>query len=337
MQPPVAEGVVRVVIMGSKGPMNAKAASLLIDGGGELNMRKLQQELHQALDEDQRLTRVDVVKKRAVRTVGSYEEFKNLVACAHLRPLTRKDIQNVAQRTQVWTTTSSRAAGMINVKRNERNGRNSNALYELQDEYDRKNAATTMHGNQNSSSSIPSSSSATATTPLTFEREWQQLAKAGKTNHEKLSLLSAGGASSLNRCYVMGKEKREMNADVFGDVVVVLWEALQEEEGSGGGSRKMEEYDGHEGREEKTGVDLITDVLEVLHVLTKIDRIQITLALLSKSQREAMSALLGRLEREKREGKDERRQRMEEVQRAFSFLARGGGRKLEEARDTVTL
>eukprot|EP00624_Nannochloropsis_granulata_P003501 evm.model.NODE_27811_length_5902_cov_29.012707.1 len=291
------------------------------------------QHKHQALDEDQRLTRVDAVKKRAVRTVGSYEEFKNRVACAHLRPLSRKDIQNVAQRTQVWTTTSSSAGGMINVKRKERKGGDCNALCGQQDAHVGKtNAAKTKNGIRNSSSSFSSSSTATATTPLTFEREWQQLAKAGKTNQEKLSLLhSAGGASFLRRCYVMGKKKREMNADVLGDLVMVLREGLQEEEGGERGSREKEEYGGYKGEENKTGAGLTTDALEILHVLTQIDRGQITFALLSRPQREAMGELLGLLERDEKVEEKGRRQRMKEVQRAFSFLARGGGKKPEEA------
>ena len=288
---------------------------------------------HQALDEDQRLTRVDAVKKRAVRTAGSYEEFKNLVACAHLRPLSRKDIHSVAQRTQVWTTTSSSAGGMINFERKGRKGGDSNILCGQQDAQVRKtNAAKTKNGIYNSSPSFSSSTTATVTTSLTFEREWQQLAKAGKTNREKLLLLySAGGASFLRRCYVMGKKKREMNADVLGDLVVALREGLPEEEDGERRSREKKEYGDHGGEEDKICAALTTEALEILHVLTQIDRVQITFALLDRSQREAMSEILGRLESEDKVEGEERRQRMKEVQRAFTFLADGGGRKLEEA------
>lgn len=85
--------------------------------GGALNLRKLHQELvgcafqtksskvpkmglalptkvrhpyvlqASALEEDGALRREDTVKKRAIRTVRSYDEFRHRVACAHLKPL----------------------------------------------------------------------------------------------------------------------------------------------------------------------------------------------------------------------------------------------------------
>jgi len=279
---------------------------------------------------------VDAVKKGAVRTVGSYVEFKNLVACAHLRPLSRKDIQSVAQRTQGWTTSSS-AGGKINVRGGEKGvGRKG---------------LTPMGGSCSpssfSSSSSPSSSSSSttttttsSTTPLAFERDWQRLVRSGKSGQEKLAFLRAvGGASFIRRGYIMGKKRREMNADVLGDLLVVLWEGLKEkeEEKKGGeGCREekrdvvREESEREEDRAMAVGISM--DALEILQALTQIDRFQITLALLSKPQLEAAREIVKKLESEEKVEDKGRMHCLEEVRRAFSFSAGGGKRKLEEAR-----
>jgi len=291
---------------------------------------------HHALDEDHRLTRVDAVKKRAVRTVGSYEEFKNLVACAHLRPLSRKDIQSVAQRTQGWTTTSSSAGGKINVKGKERKGGDSDAL-SAQQYVNRKgttNATKAMPGTNNPPSSSASSSSSSSSTPLAFERECQQLVKSGKSSQEKLSLLrSVGGASFIHRCYIMGKKKREMNADVLGDFLMVLLGGLKTAKGEGETEERGEKKDyADQEEEEDISADATMDALNLLHALIQIDRFQITLALLSRFQLEAAREIVEKLESEGKVEEEGKMHRLEEVHRAFSCSAGGEGRKPEEVR-----
>lgn len=268
---------------------------------------------------------MDAVKKRAVRTVGSYEEFKNLVACAHLRPLSRKDIQSVPQRTQGWTTTSS-AGGKIRIGGG---GGNKGEASEISPGHRQAKSKKTTATNPSSSSS-PSSSSTTysATSPLAFERDWQRLVKAGKSSQEKLSFFrSAGGASFIHRSYIMGKKRREMSADVLGDLLVVLREGLKEEEESRGGEgcRDKKKNVMQEEGEMEEGGDAMTagtsiNALEILHALAQIDRFQITLALLSEPQLEAAREIVEKEEENREEG---RRQRLEEVRRLFSFSAGG--------------
>lgn len=40
-----------------------------------------------ALEEDIKYSKTDEMKKRAIRTAKNYDEFKNLVACANLKPV----------------------------------------------------------------------------------------------------------------------------------------------------------------------------------------------------------------------------------------------------------
>ena len=58
-----------------------------------INFRRLENELASALEADARYERENSAKFRAVeQRVGSYEEFRDIVAASHLKPLDRKDI-----------------------------------------------------------------------------------------------------------------------------------------------------------------------------------------------------------------------------------------------------
>lgn len=56
-----------------------------------INRKKLEAELSEAMAKDGERKAVDDMKKRAILTAASYDEFKNLVACANLKPLSRDD------------------------------------------------------------------------------------------------------------------------------------------------------------------------------------------------------------------------------------------------------
>jgi hypothetical protein len=56
----------------------------------------LERELASAVDREQHRRDVDEMKKRAIHTARSYDEFKNLVACAGMKPLSRQDIGSKA-------------------------------------------------------------------------------------------------------------------------------------------------------------------------------------------------------------------------------------------------
>lgn len=56
----------------------------ILDKNGQLVPSKLESELQQALEADLRYKQQDNMKKRASRVAKSYEEFRDMVACAHL-------------------------------------------------------------------------------------------------------------------------------------------------------------------------------------------------------------------------------------------------------------
>lgn len=123
----------------------------------------------------------------------------------------------------------------------------------------------------------------------------------------------------------MGKKKREMNADVLGDLLVVLREGLK-------GERETEEREekkvyGDQGEVGEISADPTMGVLDILHALTQIDRFQITLALLSLSQLEAAREIVEELESERKVEEKGKMHCLEQVRRAFSFSAAGEGKK----------
>lgn len=59
-----------------------------LDENGNINTNILEKELQLALESDVRYKQTDGMKKRAIKVAQSYDEFKNMVACAHQKPVT---------------------------------------------------------------------------------------------------------------------------------------------------------------------------------------------------------------------------------------------------------
>ncbi|KAK1944635.1 Coiled-coil domain-containing protein 103 [Phytophthora citrophthora] len=64
---------------------------------GAFDTAALQQELAQALEDDRIYKLTDNMKKRAIHTAANYDEFKNLVACADLKPISQKELRDFSQ------------------------------------------------------------------------------------------------------------------------------------------------------------------------------------------------------------------------------------------------
>ena len=56
-----------------------------IDSEGFINSQSFQKDIQTALDADTKYRQTDYMKKRAVKVSKSYDEFKDMVACAHLK------------------------------------------------------------------------------------------------------------------------------------------------------------------------------------------------------------------------------------------------------------
>lgn len=73
--------------------------------------KALERELATAIDDEERRVRVDEMKKRAIGTARSYDEFRNLVLCANQKPVTPAEMSSLtAMKRQVQFNTASRAA-----------------------------------------------------------------------------------------------------------------------------------------------------------------------------------------------------------------------------------
>ncbi|RLN48134.1 hypothetical protein BBJ28_00001787 [Nothophytophthora sp. Chile5] len=64
---------------------------------GAFDTAALQQELAQALEDDRLYKLTDNAKKRAIHTAANYDEFKNLVACADLKPIKQKELRDFSK------------------------------------------------------------------------------------------------------------------------------------------------------------------------------------------------------------------------------------------------
>lgn len=74
----------------------------IVDANGNVNDKFLQQELLNSLASDVRYKQVDNMKKRAVKVATDYEEFKAMVACAHLKKISSKEVQELSAVKKGW-------------------------------------------------------------------------------------------------------------------------------------------------------------------------------------------------------------------------------------------
>lgn len=77
-------------------------AKSIVDSEGNINASFLTKELQDALEEDVKFKQTDNMKKRAVKVSTDYNEFKNMVACAHLKKLTSKEVESLSHVKKGW-------------------------------------------------------------------------------------------------------------------------------------------------------------------------------------------------------------------------------------------
>lgn len=89
----------------------------IVDSDGNINSKLLTLELKDALESDVKYRQTDNMKKRAVRVAGDYNEFKNMVASAHLKKLTTKEVQSLSHVKKGWqravTKDSSKSSAQL--------------------------------------------------------------------------------------------------------------------------------------------------------------------------------------------------------------------------------
>ena len=79
-----------------------KGNPVKLDANGNLDTSILERELTAALEFDIRYKQQDNMKKKAVKTSGTYDDFKAMVACSHLKTLTSKEVESLSTKKQGW-------------------------------------------------------------------------------------------------------------------------------------------------------------------------------------------------------------------------------------------
>lgn len=131
-----------------------------------IDFRRLEKEMACAIEADARYQRENSAKFRAVeQRVGSYEEFRDIVAASHLKPLDRKDITGKKERLQPWNLHASKEP---------------------------------MKDNHHSQGVIPSQPVAVPQTAHDFTRHWRRLCK---TKDDKYRFLCEVGGKQMAKIF----------------------------------------------------------------------------------------------------------------------------------------
>ena len=77
-------------------------ATVKLDANGNLDTAMLEKELTAALEFDVNYKQQDNMKKKAVKTSGTYDDFKAMVACSHLKTLTSKEVESLSTKKSGW-------------------------------------------------------------------------------------------------------------------------------------------------------------------------------------------------------------------------------------------
>ena len=72
-----------------------ETSEIVLDNEGNVDTDKLSISLRSALDFDIKYKQTDNMKKRACKVAGSYDEFKAMVDCAHLKTVNRQEIDSL--------------------------------------------------------------------------------------------------------------------------------------------------------------------------------------------------------------------------------------------------
>ncbi|TYZ67176.1 hypothetical protein PybrP1_001670 [[Pythium] brassicae (nom. inval.)] len=152
---------------------------------GSFDTAALQQELAQALEDDRLYKLTDNMKKRAIHTAANYDDFKNLVACADLKPISQKELRDFS-----------------------RNERQTNLTYKLKPRRE--------FGRGLAFEAPPADLHAAPATSVAFCRNWRRYLK---TSSEKLRYLKLTTAPTLGEIF-----KSDLDADLFAEIVGVLVE-----------------------------------------------------------------------------------------------------------------
>jgi len=82
---------------------STKPTASAVNEDGSINVKMISQEINDTTREANTYTAVDTMKKKAIHTATSYDEFKNFVACAELKPLKAGEFDELGAKKSSWT------------------------------------------------------------------------------------------------------------------------------------------------------------------------------------------------------------------------------------------
>lgn len=172
-------------------------SSLRVDQNGNIDPVFLEKELQSALEFDLKYKQTDGMKKRAIKTAGTYDEFKNMVACAHLKTVSREEVESLRAVKKGWTKKKERAPETLVLE---------------------KEMATST-GNHTSAAVIEPKKKRKPKTSMDFDRDWRRM----KTVSDKLSYLAFVGLARSTKIL-----KCDMSAELMEDIVLTLLQHQEE-------------------------------------------------------------------------------------------------------------
>ena len=92
-------------------------SALSSDPTSEFSVKRLARELATATADEEQRKLIDDTKKKAIVVAHSYEDFKNRVACANMKPLKSKELKELGNH-----QTHNRAFGFNSTHSSESNG-----------------------------------------------------------------------------------------------------------------------------------------------------------------------------------------------------------------------
>ena len=194
---------------------NEKKHSSVFTKDGHLDVKKLERECCEGLTEDRRYRRVDDMKKKAIHVSGSYDEFKNFVACAedNLRPVSSTEFKELTKGRVGWGHT---AAARATKKRDGRGGNNAGDVHG-----GHRTLALAEGVGAKGKHKAPR-------TPLEFERDWRRCRKmaTAKTKAPRAKQITAARRRDYLKVHgpeVLGKVfASELDATLMTEVLEVV-------------------------------------------------------------------------------------------------------------------
>lgn len=89
----------------------SESSEIVLDTLGNIDQKVLEKSLRSALDFDIKYKQRDNMKKRACKTAASYDEFKAMVDSAHLKKLSRQEIESLSTKKQGWGKSTGKKNG----------------------------------------------------------------------------------------------------------------------------------------------------------------------------------------------------------------------------------